>query len=239
MFGFKTNNKNKMKFTRIISIVLIIISSLSVFPQKSKMNQQDGNGKQGLWRFYNRDGQLLREVNYKNDVKHGACIIYYPLTGKPKEESNFYDGKREEEYKTYYMTGELKCEGSYKDNKKDGLWSTYDRVSGEKRTEGNYKENKKDGEWSYWNSKGQLMSKGKYVAGQKDGVWEYYDSDGKLKYKETYANGKLAGTEGQENKNTTQPPADQQAPADSLNTGTPPVPTPEELTKPEEPKKKK
>lgn len=180
---------------RVFSITLILIFALTCFAQKKGQNKKDDNGKQGEWKYFNRDGDLLYIINYKNDKKHGPCVKYYPQAGKPREESNYYDGKLDEDFKQYYVNGEVKREGFYKDGKREGLWTSYDRITGEKRSEGNYKENKKVDEWSYWNSKGNLVVKGKYVNGQKDGVWEYYDAEGKVKSRQTFVNGKAAGSD--------------------------------------------
>ena len=116
-------------------------------PRKDKhMNESDVKGKQGLWKEFTRNRELISETNYENDIKNGPCINYYIETGGPKEELNYYWGIKDGDYKSYFFDGNVRSEGFYKKDRKDEHWIFYNRGSGEKSSEGDYKLGKKTGE---------------------------------------------------------------------------------------------
>lgn len=157
-------------------------------------NVKDENGrKQGLWKFYSRDGILILEVTYQNDVKHGPCVRYHPSLGYPIEELNYFNGRKDGVCKKYYISGELRSEGYYKDGKRVDKWVYYQKVNGEKKAEGGYFNGQKEGEWLYYNSKGVIVLKGSYKNGLKQGVWEFNDAEGKLLYTKNYLNDQEVG----------------------------------------------
>ena len=58
--------------------------------------------KQGTWKTFNSLGQIISEVEYVNDVKHGVTRKFYPQ-GKVMEESEYQYGIKEGSYKRYYF----------------------------------------------------------------------------------------------------------------------------------------
>ena len=88
-------------------------------PGKEKhRNKIDELGhKQGTWKTFNSLGQLISEVEYVNDVKHGVSRKYYPY-GKVMEEMEYQYGIKEGVYKKYYYSGQVKQEGEYVAGKK-------------------------------------------------------------------------------------------------------------------------
>ncbi|NTW33558.1 MAG: hypothetical protein HGB12_13205 [Bacteroidetes bacterium] len=175
-------------------------------PRKDKhLNVYDSKGKQGLWKFYSRDGILIFEVTFKNDTKHGTSSKYYYYSGLIREELEYYYGKRDGDCKLYFNNGLLSAEGSYKDNKKSGEWTTYYKSSGEKKSEGRYFENLKDSVWTYYNNRGEKTMQGKFSKGKKVGDWENYNVDGSVKSVTKYANGILVPKDVPETKKTTKP----------------------------------
>lgn len=159
-------------------------------------NVSDEKGKQGEWKFYTDDKILLYDITYKNDIKHGPCSKYYSSNGIIREESNYYYGKKDGDYKGYYINGEIHAEGTYKDGKRSGAWIIYYKSSGEKKIEGTYINGKKDGVWIYYDVKGVKSVQGKYLMDVKEGDWETYDSDGKVIEVKKYINGVLQLKEG-------------------------------------------
>ena len=166
-------------------------------------NKKDALGrKQGLWKYYTDDGIILLEITFQNDVKHGALVRHHSSNGVITEESNYFNGRRDGEYKRYTYNGLLTTEGFYSTGRKNGLWMTYFAVNGEKKTEGSYANGRKIGLWRYYNSKGKLKSEGEYKEGLMEGEWKYYDNDGTPLEQKKYMNGSLA-----EDKNATGPNA--------------------------------
>jgi len=58
------------------------------------------NKREGLWKEYNRDGQILSESNYYNGKKDGICKEWYP-NGKLRTEGSFEKGSRHGVFKVF------------------------------------------------------------------------------------------------------------------------------------------
>ena len=78
-------------------------------PGKEKhRNKTDELGqKQGPWRTYNAFGDLINEVEYVNDVRHGKSTRYYPYA-KVMDEQDYQNGIKEGSYKRYFYSGQVK-----------------------------------------------------------------------------------------------------------------------------------
>jgi antitoxin component YwqK of YwqJK toxin-antitoxin module len=187
------------------------------YPQTVKPKIVGGfyNGmKQGMFREYDLEGQLINGYIYKNDTLIAEGLI-------------LPDGTYNGEWKYYYPNGTVASEGTYINGKKNGLW-TYYYENGKKQQVGKFKNDSPVGEWKwfypsgsmkkieYYNQKGLLegtqveydeqgneIAKGEYYNGLKEGDWFYHVGDFKevgqftLGYKNGmwsyyYKNGKLA-----------------------------------------------
>jgi hypothetical protein len=164
-----------MKRWSTLLIIAFVLPLLAVAQDEQKpkyapgrekhRNKTDELGqKQGLWRTYNSLGDLMNEVEYVNDRRHGVSRRFYPY-GKVMEEIEYQNGIKEGIYKRYFYSGQIKQEGEYITNKKNGKWTKY-YEDGEIASEGSYKLNKRDGEWRTFNRKGNLIN----VSNFKDGV---------------------------------------------------------------------
>lgn len=206
--------------------------------EKHKNVRDELGRKQGLWKYYNRERVLTIEITYLNDIKHGPSIRHNSYNGVVTEESGYFNGKRDGEYKRYNYNGTLTTEGNYAMGRRIGNWVTYYVVNGEKRTEGAYNTNgKKDGNWKYYTSKGTMKSEGDYKNGVRDGTWVFYGPDGSRTEEKKFQNGKEIGvvssspvpkknTKKQGNKpgQNPQPQQNQQAPGNQQNPQTPQAP---------------
>ncbi|UPT66136.1 MAG: hypothetical protein M0D57_16845 [Sphingobacteriales bacterium JAD_PAG50586_3] len=74
-------------------------------PRKERhMNCSDALGRrQGVWKSYNYYGYVISEIAYKDNKFNGPVVIYYATTGKTREKSNYFDGKRDGEYTSYFF----------------------------------------------------------------------------------------------------------------------------------------
>lgn len=198
-----------MKLTRIICLIFILVPFLltaqnqqqSARPKyapwgEKHVNTWDANGKQGEWKYYNRDKAILYSITYKDDIKHGPSIRYYTSNGVVREEANFHYGVRDGEYRNYYSNGQINNEGAYKNNRKDGQWTSYYKSSGEKKFEGNFVMGIKDGQWIFYDSRGNKTIQGTYKMGIKNGTWTKYNSEGKVTETSIYVNGVLQSKDG-------------------------------------------
>ena len=136
-----------MKKVILIMLILPIISC----------SQDFGFGFIETKTTYYENGEVLSEINYKDENRDGQCIYYWE-NGQVFSEVNFKAGKTEGLYKSYYENGQLKEEGNYKYTD-EGVYS------------------RKDGTWKTYYKNGQL----KIESTIKDGIpieWKTYDKDG-------------------------------------------------------------
>jgi hypothetical protein len=61
-----------------------------------------GNLRHGLMKSYNREGQLLSQVNYVNNVREGMATNFYPITGKVNSTLIYKNGIKEGDEIWYY-----------------------------------------------------------------------------------------------------------------------------------------
>lgn len=127
------------------------------FGGKHRNLRDEYERKIGTWKFYSYTHTLIAEINYNHDVKHGLSTIYFPHNGTVKEVAEYFDGKKDGEYRLYYYSGDIKIEGFYSYGKRHGKWSYYHISTGEMKSEGRYNKGFKTGEWKHYNAKGELI----------------------------------------------------------------------------------
>jgi len=112
--------------------------------------------KDGLFTFYDINGDLKSEIEYKNDVFNG---IYKDQSS----EGVYLDGKKNGIWKTY-LNGEVLSEIEYKNDVFNGIYKTLS-------DQGFYVSGVKDGLWKELDSINNIISEGSYVKGKKNGLW--------------------------------------------------------------------
>lgn len=128
------------------------------------------NRKEGEWKFYSYyDNTLKAIVSYKNGMKHGNEISYYP-NGTKAELLQYNMGSKNGKWEQYFATGEIKQEATYVNEQLHGAYVIY-YPSRLKYVDGTYYKN--------------LM----------DGTWYYFDEDGQIEYKAIYNKGMLENPE--------------------------------------------
>jgi hypothetical protein len=134
--------------------------------ERDHYNKRDQTGKRvGTWKIFNRERVMISEIEYDRDLKHGKCIKYHSVTGKPLEEKNYVYGKLDGPYQKYTATGQLLVEGEYTDGKKSGVW-TFNYTSGTIRSTGSYVNGLKEGKWEFFNRKEELKKSIEYKGGK-------------------------------------------------------------------------
>ena len=77
------------------------------------------NGKRnGLWEYYDKDGQLILILTWKNGNKDGLWE-FYDKNGLIRK-GNYKDGKHHGLRLSYHVNGQLWAKGNYKDGKQHG-----------------------------------------------------------------------------------------------------------------------
>lgn len=128
--------------------------------------------KDSVWTYYDRDGVMISQDTYIEDVKSGLSQVFYP-SGKVTEEVPWVNGVKNGEWKQYYEDGQVMSVIKYV----NGLV---------------------EGEAMYFHPDGKVNIKGTYQNDLPTGVWEYYDLKGELIRKVTYQNGDVIEVEGEE-----------------------------------------
>ena len=118
----------------------------------------------GIYQEYSQDGNLVREIPYKN-------------------------GKREGLAKTYYGNGNLWIEGPYKNGKAEGLVKWYYK-NGKVWREDPYKNGKFEGVVKEYYENGNLENETPYKNGKREGVDKWYYKNGNLEREINYSQGK-------------------------------------------------
>jgi len=146
--------------------------------------------KEGIAKFYAKDGRLVEIVNYKKGF----------VASREKVNQKDEKGRKQGLWKEYYPNGRLKTERRFKDDELNGYVKEYSSqgklegaelfLEGEQRSE---EENEADFEIRYtYYDDGSVKSTTTYnLAGEKDGVFQQYDREGKVINAEIWKNNYL------------------------------------------------
>jgi antitoxin component YwqK of YwqJK toxin-antitoxin module len=97
---------------------------------------------------------------------HGSCTWYHATTGRIRVSANYFDGKRDGEFETFFFNGQTQASGEYNYGKRSGTWTYYYSTTGETRATGLYINGRQSGQWKYYQSNGKLLRTVEYVNGQ-------------------------------------------------------------------------
>lgn len=81
--------------------------------------------REGVWKYFNKNGDLIQTINYKDDLYDGLWTNYFPKNQKIKDKSYYVKGKRIGTYRSYYQNGRLKTEGYLKNKMRYNTWKYY------------------------------------------------------------------------------------------------------------------
>ena len=101
------------------------------------------------------DGQLEREINYKDGKKDGLYKSW-DKNGQLELEVNYKDGEFAGLAKSWHSNGQLESEINWKDGELDGLHIWW-HSNGQLKTEANYKDGKQNGLYKSWDENGQRI----------------------------------------------------------------------------------
>jgi antitoxin component YwqK of YwqJK toxin-antitoxin module len=99
--------------------------------------------KSGITKFVNKDGVILSEIEYKNDIIDGHVKQYY-ISGNIMAIISYKNGTQDGKFTTFYENGLIQFEANYVKGEFDGTFVTYDEF-GDKISELSYKNGKKHG----------------------------------------------------------------------------------------------
>jgi len=112
---------------RVLLLATVIILSAgcqsSVNNKAARADKDEDGNKVQLKKYYN-EGKLVKEVTFKNDIKHGICRNYYD-DGRLKRTIWYENGLKEDTAKWYYPEGKVYRATPYKNDKIDGIQTKY------------------------------------------------------------------------------------------------------------------
>lgn len=132
--------------------------------KKSGFGYYVNQKKEGVWRFYDREGVLSSKVSYTNNLKNGPYIVYN-LNGSISRETVFINDVENGYRKTFSSSGELLTEGEILDGQKDGMQIIY--KNGIVNIQGAYKHAVRQGDWYYFDQNGKQYKMEHYELGVK------------------------------------------------------------------------
>lgn len=156
------------------------------------------------WSFYNEQGDLMQQIEYKNGQRQGETRTY--RNGALQKVEFFQDDVKQGFVCQYYPSGDLKSLTPYIDGKEEG--EGFEFARGDERIitlltyrDGNLRtsepinrlnnNNKKHGRWVEFYPNGIIKSEGYYTNGLKNGIFKTFDKEGNLLDIQKYKDGEL------------------------------------------------
>ncbi|MBN2613495.1 MAG: toxin-antitoxin system YwqK family antitoxin [Bacteroidales bacterium] len=179
---------------RICLILFVFLFYSNASCQDTIFNQADARGlKQGFWKKYFPDGNLMYTGFFKDDKPVGEMKRYYE-SGGIKALMHFNENGDFASVKRYYENGTLASDGFYKNSKKDSLWNYYSYYDKKLKSSETFKNGIRQGFQYHYFPSGEIFEKTEWKNDLKDGIWEQYFEGGKHRLKATFEKGKLTGT---------------------------------------------
>ena len=142
-----------------------IVARTKTYHENGKMLAQGKyirQQKDSTWKYYSDvDGVLVAEENYSLGALNGQSIAFYPDSGEPTEIIEYKNGVKEGTFVKYFPDGNIMAEGKYINDLLQGSYSVY-FSDGTIEVKGNYKDGRKTGNWLYFNEMGQPLSEDDY-----------------------------------------------------------------------------
>ncbi|MDR1878243.1 MAG: hypothetical protein LBQ64_01610 [Bacteroidales bacterium] len=174
--------------------------------KREYINRTDRNGmKQGSWKFFWENGNLMLEGYYQNNTKNGF-FKYYDVNGSflkiEKWENDILiedakETKHLERQVDYHPNGQIRTIAYFYKGTPDGIRREYSPEGAVIKSymfrdgilmgEGIVDDDgKKQGEWKEFYETGELRATGKYIDSKPFGKWKYYFENGKIEITGNY-----------------------------------------------------
>lgn len=182
----------------LLSFVMIALAASTAFAQAvnpARTYEQQRNSQSpadGVWHVFDKNGNLLKEENYKNYRLHGD-IKTFTAEGSLKSVIPYNDGSRHGLGKTYYPSGALQGEYNYSDNNLNGISKEY-YETGELKRAADYKDGQLNGTTKIYYTNGALKQQWTYKKGIVHGVETLYDEGGHVTQENNFQNGVLVAS---------------------------------------------
>jgi antitoxin component YwqK of YwqJK toxin-antitoxin module len=147
---------------------------------KSICNYNEAGNKQGICRYFNDTGEVIKAEVYKDGILMGTGMADV-------------DGIKFGHWKEFYESGKLRAEGKYEAGLKLGEWVFY-YENGKQEQKGSFAKGEfYDGRWTWYYPNGELWRDEYYVYGIEDGPFVEYSDSGTVVSKGDYVEGLETG----------------------------------------------
>ncbi len=137
------------------------------------------NGKsEGKYKYLNEDGNLVGELNFKNNELDGIQK-YFDDKGNLTEEKSFKNGKVDGTRTAYYSNGSISVIENYKEDVLNGIGTSH-YVNGGKQCEVNFINGEREGKLTCIYPNGSRKTDGNYIKGKLNGPYLSYNEVGDL-----------------------------------------------------------
>lgn len=116
----------------------------------------DGSEQNGIWKYYDRYGNLSSEEPYLKGATNGLLKSYHQ-NGKLNYQVNYKAGLRDGYYEEYFPNGKMAEQGWYVDGEKEGYWKQY-YANGNTQRSLYYVDDTQHGWQDYFDEKGKPES---------------------------------------------------------------------------------
>lgn len=147
--------------------------------------------KNGIWKFYNKEGAVIRSNTYVDGMLQGPYKIYF-AHGTLKEEGEYKADELNGELKAYHANEALWIEVTYVDGKQNGPFKRY-YGTGQLEYDYTNVESEIDGPFKYYFANGNLSDEKTFSKGLLTGERREYFESGQLASIKTYKEGVLEG----------------------------------------------
>ena len=144
---------------------------------------------EGEVKTFDKNGQLIEQRNFKNNIPVGEMIIYYS-NGKVKEKGQYLNGQFDGLYTEYFPSGDIANQGTFSNGVINGTHSKY-KSPKQLEYKITYKSGALDGPYEFYNSSGKLFNRGNAKDNFQQGKCYDYFYEGALRKEYTINNKKL------------------------------------------------
>jgi len=157
------------------------------------VNHYNDNGDaEGLYKAWNKNRRLIKELYFKNNKADGSFLQYYD-NGTLQFKTTYSNGLLEGMLTKYYISGALKSEEPFSNDTINGL-SKYYNSNGFKTAELKYVKGKIDSIATYYYPSGKKQSIVEYKNNVKNGDIIFYYENGQIQSKAVNKDDKFVGS---------------------------------------------
>ena len=158
-----------------------------------KQGRYDHDRKSGPWIAFNRDGDTLAVVTYRDGLLDGESRFHGP-GGVLLRRVTYRRGRMHGPYADHFLDGALHEEVDYRDGLREGTYLRFtrtDTADNGPRLEGSYHRGKRTGIWRRYYGNGVKSEEGPLLDDLFDGRWTYWDRQGRPVLERVYLRGAL------------------------------------------------